>query len=125
MTQDISLYIEQSARADVTPKHHFFVADFDDQVVGLIALQVPAPDAVDTLRCCYHLDDYLLVEHHENSQNKGHAQLLHWVINPLFQKYTRRLHQGAMRICGRTVLFMEMDLQQTVSPIFRELLQVA
>mmetsp|Transcript_23333 Transcript_23333/g.59574 ORF Transcript_23333/g.59574 Transcript_23333/m.59574 type:complete len:1536 (-) Transcript_23333:72-4679(-) len=104
---------------------HCFVAEFDEQVVGLLVLQVPHEDAVDTLRCCYHLDDYLLVEHHEGSENKGHAQLVHWVVNPLFQKYTRRLHQGAMRLMGRTVLFMETELQGTISPIFREMLQVA
>merc|ERR1719217_1371322 len=51
--------------------------------------------------------------------------LCHWVINPLFQKYSRRLLQCAMRLCGRSVLYMEMDLLQTVSPVFRELLQVA
>merc|ERR1719217_1942151 len=51
--------------------------------------------------------------------------LAHWIINPLFQKYSRRLLQCAMRLCGRSVLYMEMDLLQSVSPIFRELLQVA
>merc|ERR1740138_638095 len=91
----------------------------------MIMLELPPPHAVDSLRCCYHLDDYLLVEHHEGPENKGHARLMHWVVNPLFQKYARRLQQGAMRMCGRTVLFMEMDLLKTVSPIFRELLQVA
>jgi len=102
-----------------------FVADFDEQVVGLIVLQTPRPDIVPTLRCCYHLDDYLLVDHHEQAQNKGHAQLVHWVVNPLFQKYTRRLHQGALRLMGKTVLIMETELQGAISPIFRELLQVA
>lgn len=105
---------------------HVFVADFDEQVVGLIVLRIPPPHVVETLRCCYHLDDYLLVEHHsEKLPNKGHGQLLHWVINPLFQKFTCRMLQGAMRVCGRSVLFVEMDLQNTVSPIFREMLQVA
>jgi hypothetical protein len=104
---------------------HCFVAEFDDQVVGVIMIDTPSPDVVDTLRCCYHLDDYLLVEHHDNNENKGFGRLVHWVLNPLFQKYARRLQQGAMRLCGRTVLFMELDLQGTVSPIFREFLQVA
>jgi hypothetical protein len=104
---------------------HVFVADFDQQVVGLIVLRIPPAHVVETLRCCYHLDDYLLVEHHEKQQNKGHGQLVHWVVNPLFQKFAGRLLQGAMRICGRSVLFVEMDLQTTVSPIFREMLQVA
>lgn len=107
-----------------TLDQHAFVAEFDEQVVGLIMVQAPPVDAVDTLRCCYHLDDYLLVEHHERP-NRGHARLHHYVINPLFQKYTRRLLQGSLRIMGRTVIFTEMDLQCTVSPIFRELLQVA
>jgi len=102
-----------------------FVADFDQQVVGLIVLRIPSSDVVETLRCCYHLDDYLLVDHHEKQQNKGHGQLVHWVVNPLFQKFSCRLLQGAMRICGRSVLFTEMDLQGTVSPIFRDMLQVA
>jgi hypothetical protein len=102
-----------------------FVADFDQQVVGLIVLKIPEPHVVETLRCCYHLDDYLLVEHHERQPNKGHGQLVHWVVNPLFQKFSCRLLQGAMRICGRSVLFVEMDLQATVSPIFRDMLQVA
>lgn len=102
-----------------------FVADFDDQVVGLLILEVPTPDVVDTLRCCYHLDDYLLVEHHEQRPNKGHARLAHWVVNPIFQKFTRRLLQGALRLCGRTVLFSELELLSTVPPIFREMLQVA
>lgn len=101
-----------------------FVAEFDEQVVGLIVLELPPPDTVSTLRCCYHLDDYLLVEHHENGSNKGHTRLVHYVINPLFQKFTRRVLQAAMRALGRTVLFAEMDLQSTVPPIFRELLQV-
>lgn len=104
-----------------------FVADFDDQVVGLVILEIPQADVVDRLRCCYHLDDYLLVEHHEGqgTVNKGHARLLHWVINPIFQSKSRRLLQGALRKCGRTVLFVESELKETVSPIFRELLQVA
>jgi len=104
-----------------------FVAEFDEQVVGLVMLEMPKNDVVDRLRCCYHLDDYLLVEHHEGPglSNKGHARLMHWVVNPLFQKYTRRLLQMSMRICGRTVLFVETDLLTTISPIFRELLQVA
>ncbi|CAE7291623.1 CFAP61 [Symbiodinium sp. CCMP2456] len=60
------------------------------------------------LRCCYHLDDYLLVEHHESgNMNKGHVRLLHWVLNPLFQNYTRRLLQGVLRICGKTALFVQ------------------
>ena len=69
---------------------------------------MPSPDIVDRLRCCYHLDDYLLVEHHETGGfgNKGHVRLLHWVLNPLFQKYTRRLLQGALRIAGKTALFV-------------------
>ncbi|CAJ1408183.1 unnamed protein product [Effrenium voratum] len=84
-----------------------FVVEFDSQAVGLIVLQLPSPDAVERLRCCYHLDDYLLVEHHETGgfANKGHVRLLHWALNPLFQKYTRRLLQGALRICGKTALF--------------------
>lgn len=102
-----------------------FVAEFDEQVVGLIVVRIPPPDVVDTLRCCYHLDDYLLVDHHERQPNKGHGELVHWVINPLFQKFSCRLLQGAMRICGRSVLFSEMDLETTVSPIFRDMLQVA
>jgi len=116
---------ERREAGDPFPDTHAFVAEFDEQVVGLVMLQVPPPHEVEMLRCCYHLDDYLLVEHHEGGENKGHARLLHYVVNPLFQKYTRRLQQGALRIMGRTVLFAEMDLQSTVSPIFRELLQVA
>merc|ERR1719223_2135006 len=65
------------------------------------------------------------MDHHEKQTNKGHGQLVHWVVNPLFQKFSCRLLQGAMRICGRSVLFSEMDLQSTVSPIFRDMLQVA
>jgi len=123
ITRSCEIYMESG---DATKENkHIFVAEFDQQVVGLIMLEVPPPDAVDTLRCCYHLDDYLLVDHHEGCENKGHARLMHWVVNPLFQKYARRLQQGAMHMCGRTVLFMETDLLKTVSPIFRELLQVA
>jgi hypothetical protein len=113
---------------DAKPAGHdlnVFVAEFDEQVVGLIIVRIPPPDVVDTLRCCYHLDDYLLVEHHEKQLNKGHGELVHWVTNPLFQKFACRMLQGAMRISGRSVLFTEMDLQKTVSPIFREMLQVA
>eukprot|EP00929_Paragymnodinium_shiwhaense_P013279 TRINITY_DN121142_c0_g1_i1.p1 TRINITY_DN121142_c0_g1~~TRINITY_DN121142_c0_g1_i1.p1 ORF type:complete len:1535 (-),score=494.46 TRINITY_DN121142_c0_g1_i1:571-5175(-) len=102
-----------------------FVAVFDSQVVGLILLEVPTPEVVDTLRCCYHLDDYILVEHHRNAACKGYGRMVHYVVNPLFAKYARRLHQGAMRMCGITALFMEIELQTTVSPIFREYLQVA
>lgn len=104
-----------------------FVVEFDSQAVGLIMLQMPSSDVVDRLRCCYHLDDYLLVEHHETGGfgNKGHVRLLHWVLNPLFQKYTRRLLQGALRISGKTALFLETELKQSVSSIYRELLQVA
>lgn len=116
-------FLQQGRSGDL----QVFVAEFDEQVVGVIVLEIPTPDVVDRLRCCYHLDDYLLVEHHEGTgcANKGHARLLHWVVNPLFQKYTRRLLQGALRICGRTVCFVETELKLTVSPIFRELLQVA
>jgi hypothetical protein len=92
---------------EVSPMH-VFVADFDSQVVGLIILRIPPPDVVETLRCCYHLDDYLLVEHHEKQPNKGHGQLVHWVVNPLFQKFSCRLLQGSMRLLGRSVLFVEM-----------------
>eukprot|EP00928_Gymnodinium_smaydae_P086928 TRINITY_DN71311_c0_g1_i1.p1 TRINITY_DN71311_c0_g1~~TRINITY_DN71311_c0_g1_i1.p1 ORF type:complete len:1571 (+),score=434.65 TRINITY_DN71311_c0_g1_i1:635-4714(+) len=113
------------AKAKQDRTEHAFVAEFDDQVVGVIMIDLPPPDVVDTLRCCYHLDDYLLVEHHEGKENKGHGRLVHWVLNPLFTNYSRRLKQGAMRLCGRTVLFMELDLLQTVSPVFREFLQVA
>jgi len=67
----------------------------------------------------------LLVDHHEKQPNKGHGQLVHWVVNPLFQKFSCRLLQGSMRLLGRSVLFVEMDLQNTVSPIFRDMLQVA
>lgn len=124
----ISNFLMQEVRnkdAGVFKTLHSFVAEFDEQIVGLVLLQMPAPEIVDTLRCCYHLDDYLIVEQHEGRQNKGHGQLVHWVLNPLFAKYTRRLHQGAMRLSGTTVLFMETELQSTVSPIFREFLQVA
>jgi len=115
-------YVAQGKSSDLQA----FVAEFDEQVVGLVVLQMPTADVVDRLRCCYHLDDYLLVEHHEGYvNNKGHARLLHWVVNPLFNKYTRRLLQGSMRLCGKTVLFVETELKDTVSPIFRELLQVA
>jgi hypothetical protein len=112
---------------NLPPGHdlNVFVAEFDEQVVGLIVVRIPPPDVVDTLRCCYHLDDYLLVEHHEKQNNKGHGELVHWVTNPLFQKFSCRMLQGAMRLSGRSVLFTEMDLQKTVSPIFRDMLQVA
>jgi len=101
------------------------VAEFDEQVVGLIVVEVPTPDIVDTLRCCYHLDDYVLVEHHERHPQKGLVRLVHWVVNPLFYKYTRRLLQGSLRLAARSVLFLEMNLLGTALPIFRELLQVA
>lgn len=130
---------EEETRKDIVSQSKFFlqerkaselevfVVDFDSQVVGLIMLQMPSPDVVDRLRCCYHLDDYLLVEHHETGGfgNKGHVRLLHWVLNPLFQKYTRRLLQGALRICGKTAMFLETELTESVSSIYRELLQVA
>mmetsp|Transcript_34298 Transcript_34298/g.80184 ORF Transcript_34298/g.80184 Transcript_34298/m.80184 type:complete len:1541 (+) Transcript_34298:74-4696(+) len=101
------------------------VAEFDEQVVGLMVLEVPTPDIVETLRCCYHLDDYVLVEHHERHPQKGLVRLVHWVVNPLFYKFTRRLLQGSLRLTDRSVLFLEMDLLGVASPIFRELLQVA
>lgn len=134
--------LEFEARDDITAKCDAFVnmantpkeemaelamvAEFDGQVVGLVMLRVPEPHVVANLRCCYHLDDYLLVEHHEGGEpQRGHAELLHTIVNPLFAKYTGRLHQGALRLSGRTVLFMETDLRQPVPPTFRELLQVA
>lgn len=120
--KECQTYIREHRNSDL----EVFVAEFDEQAVGLIVLQMPTPDVVSRLRCCYHLDDYLLVEHHESgNMNKGHVRLLHWVLNPLFQNYTRRLLQGVLRICGKTALFLETELTSSVSSIYRELLQVA
>merc|ERR1719253_1521202 len=41
-----------------------FVATMDDQIVGILALSLLEETTVETLRCAYHLDDYLLCDHH-------------------------------------------------------------
>jgi hypothetical protein len=99
-----------------------FVATMDEQIVGIIALHLLEDSVVETLRCAYHLDDYVVTEHHVDT---GHCTLKHWVLNPLFLKFSRMLMQSALRLCGRSVMYVEADLESAVPPVFQEFLQVS
>merc|ERR1719426_108682 len=108
------------------PDMQVFVAEVDEQVIGIVALDLLPDATVENLRCAYHLDDYLLTEFHdEQTHMKGHCRLKYWILNPLFLKFSRMLLLSALRLSGRTVMHIESALDSMVPPVFSEFLQVA
>merc|ERR1719316_1966004 len=108
------------------PDMQVFVAEVDEQVIGIVALDLLPDATVENLRCAYHLDDYLLTEFHDEATHmKGHCRLRHWILNPLFLKFSRMLLLSALRLSGRTVMHIESALDSMVPPVFSEFLQVA
>merc|ERR1719352_12557 len=102
-----------------------YVAEVDSQVVGVIGLELLKDETVESLCAAYHLDDYLIAEYHDESHGKGHSRLKHWILNPLFLKFSRMLLLSAQRLAGRTVMHIESALEDIVPSVFNVFLQVA
>jgi hypothetical protein len=102
-----------------------YVAEVDSQVVGVIGLELLKDETVESLCSAYHLDDYLIAEYHDESHGKGHSRLKHWILNPLFLKFSRMLLLSAQRLAGRTVMHIESALEDIVPSVFNVFLQVA
>lgn len=95
---------EQGVHLRENPSDTFFIAMIEHEIVGVIALtrkQLTNAD-VEKLRNVYRVDEIVNFERHRLRQQ---AIISHWVMNPVFSRFSRFMVKEVMRFYQKTILY--------------------
>ena len=95
---------EQGVHLRENPADTFFIAMIEHEIVGVMAVsrkQLTNAD-VEKMRSVYRVDDVVNFERHRLRQQ---AVISHWVMNPVFSRFSRFMIREVMRFYGKTVLY--------------------
>ncbi|XP_076874175.1 LOW QUALITY PROTEIN: cilia- and flagella-associated protein 61 [Brachyhypopomus gauderio] len=76
------------------------VAEVEEQIVGVIIIRNEKD--VEYIRANYNIEHFVYFSHH---QREEHGRLCHYVLNPVFQRYTRHVLKEALRLAHKTCLY--------------------
>lgn len=69
----------------------------------------------------YHIQDYMLLREHERT---GHKRIISFLVNPIFEKYSRFILREVMRLTAGSALYMELHPQSVIPPLMPQLIHV-
>jgi hypothetical protein len=86
------------------PAEVCFLIMLEDDIVGLIIVNRKATTTEDInfLRAYYKLDECISFERH---RGRAQAMISHWVMNPIFSKWSRFVLREVMRLYCKTLLY--------------------
>ena len=98
------------------PTKQCFMATLQDEVmaVSVVSKDVNLP----YYQAHFHIEDYMALSEHERT---GHKRALGFVINPIFEKYSRFVLREILRLTAGSALYLELH-EQTVIPTLAPLL---
>lgn len=97
-----------------------FVVECQAQVVGVATVTEQGVD-VESLKRHYSLEDYILFSEHDSS---AHAQLEHFVINPVFHSSSRFVLKEVFRRARKSVLYLQLRHDAPLPDIAAQFVEV-
>ena len=101
---------------DLSSRKVVFSVFCQDLIIGMYVLSKNVNLPYYSSHFC--LQDHILLAQHAK---ESHARLLHTVLNPLFQRYTRFILKEILRLTNKTVLYFETHEKTLLPDIFHEL----
>ncbi|XP_031562151.1 cilia- and flagella-associated protein 61-like [Actinia tenebrosa] len=96
---DIEQYIASRRDHDGT-QLQAFVAESMGQIVGVAILR--REEDIEYIRSHYSIEDFVYFNHH---QREEHAHLHHFVLNPIFQQYSKHFLKEVLRLSHKSCLY--------------------
>jgi len=69
----------------------------------------------------FHIQDYILLREHQRTQ---HKRIVTFVINPIFEKYSRFVLREALRLTAASAFYMELSESTAIPSLVNELIFV-
>jgi len=103
-------------------QHFGYVPTCNGLVLGVVVLETKSCDkaGVEWMKSAYKLDDYVQSDRHPDGK---HARIVHFCLNPIFQRSTRFIFREIMRALNKSMLYYRVYPNQTVAPILSEMVQ--
>ncbi|XP_042645319.1 cilia- and flagella-associated protein 61 [Tyto alba] len=96
---DLKIYTLARRDPDGTPVQAF-VAEVLDQLVGISAIRDEMD--IEYVRSHYNIEDFINFNHH---QQEEHGHLYHFVLNPIFHRYTKHFIKEILRLAHKSSLY--------------------
>uniref|UniRef100_A0A8C4F6U3 Cilia and flagella associated protein 61 n=1 Tax=Dicentrarchus labrax TaxID=13489 RepID=A0A8C4F6U3_DICLA len=77
-----------------------FVAQVHSQVVGILIMK--DEQDIEYIRAHYNIENFIYFSHHHYEE---HAQILHFVLKPSFQHFTKHLFKEVLRLAQKSCLY--------------------
>uniref|UniRef100_A0A6Q2XLS2 Cilia and flagella associated protein 61 n=1 Tax=Esox lucius TaxID=8010 RepID=A0A6Q2XLS2_ESOLU len=99
LLEDLDMYFQ--ARRDTNGTAlQAFVAQVQNQVVGIVIIR--NEEDIDYIRANYNIESFIYFSHHGYEE---HGQLCHFVLNPIFQHYSKHLLKEVLRLAHKSCLY--------------------
>eukprot|EP01041_Mallomonas_annulata_P004244 gene4244-8440_t len=97
---------EADVDAKDNPSEIAFAAILGDEIIGIFVLsrQLTSHDDITWLRANYQLDELVNMDRH---RGRSQAMITHWVLNPVFSRWSRFIMREMMRLYYKTLLFFQ------------------
>lgn len=100
-------------------KYQTYVAKIASSITGVF---VTSKDVnLDYYKSHFHVQDSILLPEHDR---RGHARLIHSVVNPIYERNTRYYLKEILRLTAKTCNYFEISNHTVIPQIFSELISV-
>jgi len=96
-----------------------FLTTLNDDIMGVTVLSKDVN--LPYYQSHFHIQDYMLLREHERV---GHKRILAFVLNPIFEKYSRFVLREALRLTAASAFYMELNEQSAIPALVPQLIHV-
>ncbi|NXK92481.1 CFA61 protein, partial [Formicarius rufipectus] len=96
---DSKAFTEARRDPDEMPVHAF-IAEVSDQIVGVSVIRDEMD--IEYIRSHYNIEDFIHFDYH---QKEEHGHLCHFVLNPVFHRYTKHFLKEILRLAHKSALY--------------------
>eukprot|EP01022_Parablepharisma_sp_SALTPOND_P008302 TRINITY_DN1355_c0_g1_i1.p1 TRINITY_DN1355_c0_g1~~TRINITY_DN1355_c0_g1_i1.p1 ORF type:complete len:1491 (-),score=241.80 TRINITY_DN1355_c0_g1_i1:5780-10252(-) len=101
------------------PTKQCFLTTLHDDIMGVLVLSKDVN--LPYYQSHFHIQDYMLLREHERS---GHKRVLTFVMNPIFEKYSRFVLREALRLTAASSFYMELHENTAIPTLMSQLIHV-